>query len=46
MLGHLAHALGGGIGHVEGLPILAMERHIVAPFAATPRGLLRRAATV
>jgi hypothetical protein len=46
MLGHLAQALGGSTGHVEGLPILAVQRHIVAPFAAAPRGLPRPAAVV
>ena len=46
MLPDLARALGGTEGRAEGLPILAMERHIVAPFALRPRGARRRSAVV
>jgi hypothetical protein len=46
MLADLARALGGTEGRVEGLPILVMERHIVAPFARRPRGARRRSAVV
>jgi hypothetical protein len=41
----LAEAFGGPDGAADHLPILAMERHIVAPFAPTPRGV-RRSSTV
>ena len=43
---HLTRAFGGPEGHAEGLPILAMERHIVAPFASKPRGAHRRSAVI
>jgi hypothetical protein len=43
---HLTQAFGGPEAHAEGLPILAMERHIVAPFASKPRGAHRRSAVV
>ena len=43
---HLARALGGPEGHVEGLPILAMQRYIVAPFGSKPRGAQRRSTVV
>jgi hypothetical protein len=46
MLADLARVLGGTEGRVDGLPILAMERHIVAPFAPKPRGARRRSAVV
>lgn len=42
----LAGAFGGPQALVEQLPILAMERHIVAPFAARPPGARRRASVV
>jgi len=37
----LAEAFGGPDGAADHLPILAMERHIVAPFAPKPRGVRR-----
>jgi hypothetical protein len=43
---HLARAFGGPEGHAEGLPILAMERHIVAPFGSKSRGAQRRSTVV
>ena len=43
---HLARAFGGPEGHEEGLPILAMERYIVAPFGSKSRGAPRRSAVV
>lgn len=42
----LAEAFGGPQATVEGLPILAMERYIVAPFAARPPGTRRRSSVV
>lgn len=46
MLGPLAHALGGRAGQVDGLAILAVQRHILAPFAPAPRPRPRRSAAV
>lgn len=46
MQGHLAEAFGGPQGTAEQLPILAMERHIVAPFAPRPQGARRRSSVV
>jgi len=46
MLDHLARALGGGAGRVDGLPILAIRRHIVAPGAPAAHRVPRRAAVV
>jgi hypothetical protein len=46
MLEELAQTFGGPEGRVDQLPILAMERHIVAPFAEKPRGAKRRSAVV
>jgi hypothetical protein len=46
MLRRLAEAFGGPQAVVEQLPILAMERHVVAPFAARPLGARRRASAV
>ena len=46
MLEPLARTFGGPEGHADHLPILAMERHIVAPFAPKPRGAMRRSAVV
>jgi hypothetical protein len=43
---HLAEAFGGPGGTVEYVPILAMERHIVAPFARSPLGARRRSSVV
>jgi hypothetical protein len=43
---HLAEAFGGPQGTAEQLPILAMERHIVAPFALSPPGARRRSSVV
>jgi len=43
---HLAEAFGGPGGTVEYVPILAMERHIVAPFARRPLGARRRSSVV
>jgi hypothetical protein len=43
---HLAEAFGGPEGTAEQVPILAMERHIVAPFAARPLGSRRRSSVV
>ena len=45
MLADLARTFGPK-GYAEGLPILAMERHIVTPFAPTPRGVPRRSTVV
>jgi len=42
----LAEAFGGPQAMAEQLPILAMERHIVAPFAARPLGARRRSSVV
>jgi len=42
----LAEAFGGPQAAAEQLPILAMERHIVAPFAARPPGARRRSSVV
>jgi CobQ/CobB/MinD/ParA nucleotide binding domain len=42
----LAEAFGGAGGSVDQVPILAMERHIVAPFAARPWGSRRRSSVV
>ena len=42
----LAEAFGGPQAVAEQLPILAMERHIVAPFAARPPGARRRSSVV
>lgn len=42
----LAQAFGGPDGCVEQLPILALERHIVPPFAAMPPGVRRRSRVV
>lgn len=42
----LAEAFGGAQAMVEQLPILAMERHIVPPFAARPLGARRRSSVV
>lgn len=42
----LADAFGGPQAMAEELPILAMERHIVAPFAARPPGARRRSSVV
>jgi hypothetical protein len=42
----LVPAFGGPDGAVERLPILALERHIVPPFAAVPPGVRRRARVV
>jgi len=41
VLAALARTLDGRDGGVENLPILAMERHIVAPFVLRPRGARR-----
>jgi hypothetical protein len=43
---HLAEAFGGPGGAAEHVPILAMERHIVAPFAPRPLGSRRRSSVV
>jgi hypothetical protein len=43
---HLALSFGGPEGDVEGLPILAMERYIVAPFGSKSRGAPWRSAVV
>jgi hypothetical protein len=42
----LARHFGGPEGHVDGLPLLVMERHIVAPFATKPPGSRRRSTVV
>jgi len=42
----LAEALGGPDGTAENVPILAMERYIVAPFAVQPRGTRLRSPAV
>ncbi len=42
----LAGAFGGPQAMAERLPILAMERHILAPFAAPPPGARRRSSVV
>jgi CobQ/CobB/MinD/ParA nucleotide binding domain len=42
----LAEAFGGPDGSADHLPILAMERHIVAPFAPKPRGARRNSTVV
>lgn len=42
----VAEAFGGPQATVERLPILAMERYIVAPFAARPAGARRRSGVV
>ena len=42
----LAEAFGGPRATAEELPILAMERHIVAPFAVRPPGARRRSSVV
>ena len=46
VLAALARTLGGPDGGVGNLPILAMERHIVAPFLSRPRGAPRRLTVV
>ena len=46
MLAGLVRAFGGPDGHAEDLPLLAMERYIVAPFALKSRGTRRRSAVV
>ncbi len=46
ILSGLADAFGGPEGKVDNLPVLAMERHIVAPFAAKPLGARRRSSVV
>jgi hypothetical protein len=46
VMGPLVHAFGGPDGAVDALPILALERHIVPPFAAMPPGVRRRARVV
>ena len=46
MLKELVGAFGASQGTVDKLPILAMERHIVAPFARKPRGSRRRSTVV
>jgi len=46
MLGELARTFGGPEERVDHLPILAMERHIVAPFLKKPCGAARRSAVV
>lgn len=42
----LAEAFGGAGGTADRVPILAMERHIVAPFAARPWSSRRRSSVV
>ena len=42
----LAEAFGGPQVMAEQLPILAMERHIVAPFASRPLGARRRSSVI
>lgn len=42
----LTREFGGPDGSADGLPLLAMERHIVAPFLPRPPGSLRRPAVV
>jgi hypothetical protein len=42
----LAEAFGGPGGTADQVPILAMERHIVAPFAPRPWGSRRRSSVV
>jgi hypothetical protein len=42
----LAPAFGGPEGTVDNLPLLVMERHIVAPFLAKPPGARRRSTVV
>ena len=46
MLKELARTFGEPGQTAGGLPILAMERHVVAPFAPRPLGTGRRAAVV
>lgn len=46
ILSHLAGAFGGPEGTADNLPILMMERHIVAPFLAKPQGARRRSTVV
>ncbi len=46
IVGNLARAFGGPGGKADNLPILAMERHIVAPFAEKPSGARRRSGVV
>jgi len=46
VLADLAWALGGPRGRATHLPILAMERHIVAPFMPRPQGGRRRSTVV
>ena len=46
VLAALARTLGGSDGGVENLPILPLERHIVAPFVPRPRGARRPLAVV
>jgi len=43
---HLADAFGGPAKTAEHVPILAMERHIVAPFTPSPLGARRRSSVV
>lgn len=42
----LAGAMGGPEGTVDNLPILSLERHIVAPFIERPAGAKRRSSVV
>jgi hypothetical protein len=42
----IAQAFGGPDGAVEGLKMLVLERYIVAPFAAKPRGSRRSASLI
>jgi hypothetical protein len=44
--GRLAQAFGGPDGAADQLPILALERHILPPFAALPPGVRRRSGVV
>lgn len=46
ILNRLAPAFGGPEGTVDNLPVLVMERHIVAPFLAKPPGARRRSSVV
>lgn len=43
---HLAEAFGGSAGTAERVPILALERHIVAPFVSRPLRARRRSSVV
>jgi hypothetical protein len=42
----IAEAFGGPTGAADHLPILTLERHIVAPFAESPRGAGRRSRVI